>query len=136
MKKKVFVFLLVFLFVGCGYFHLNDTQSVVLQVAAKRVGYYVGKNNPSHVPMAKVWAQGLISADNDSAMIKAMLKVGIAELAKLAPNEPLMASDVALVADSLQLDVPGSQLDITQLQPVLRAFIEGMDVGAQQVLAF
>ena len=127
----VVVVLVVALLAGCNFVRIDQGQGIALQIAAKRVGYYVGQNNPEIAPVAKVIAQGVVG-DNESDMIKAALDMGIAELAKQFPNDPLLESDLRLIASTLQIDVPEAKLDAEQIRPLIAAFIEGLEIGASR----
>lgn len=133
MKAFYFVVLLLVavLLAGCNFVRIDQGQGIALQIAAKRVGYYVGQNNPEIAPVAKVIAQGVVG-DNESDMIKAALDMGIAELAKQFPNDPLLESDLRLIASTLQIDVPEAKLDAEQIRPLIAAFIEGLEIGASR----
>lgn len=127
----VVVVLAVALLAGCNFVRIDQGQGIALQIAAKRVGYYVGQKNPEIAPVAKVIAQGVVG-DNESDMIKAALDMGIAELAKQFPNDPLLESDLRLIASTLQIDVPEAKLDAEQIRPLIAAFIEGLEIGASR----
>lgn len=128
----VVVVLVVALLAGCNFVRIDQGQGIALQIAAKRVGYYVGQNNPEIAPVAKVIAQGVVGVDSNSDMIKAALDLGINELVKQFPNDPLLASDLKLIASTLQIDVPEAQIDIEQIKPLIAAFIEGLEIGASR----
>ncbi len=115
---------------GCNFVKIDQGQAVALQIAAKRVGYYVGQKNPEIAPIAKVMAQGVVDVNNDSDMLKAALNLGIEELVKVVPNDPLLESDLKLIVSTLQINVPDSKLDIGQIKPLVAAFIEGLEIGA------
>ena len=128
----VVVVLVVALLAGCNFVRIDQGQGIALQIAAKRVGYYVGQKNPEIAPVAKVIAQGVVGAGSDSDMIKAALNLGISELVKQFPNDPLLESDLRLITSTLQIDVPESKLDIEQIQPLVAAFVEGLEIGASR----
>ena len=118
------------LLTGCSLIQINNSEAVVVQIAAKRVGFYVGQKNPEIAPIAKVMAQGVVDVNNDSDMLKAALNLGIEELVKVVPNDPLLESDLKLIVSTLQINVPDSKLDIGQIKPIVAAFIEGLEIGA------
>lgn len=118
------------LLTGCSLIQINNSEAVVVQIAAKRVGFYVGQKNPEIAPIAKVMAQGVVDVNNDSDMLKAALNLGIEELVKVVPNDPLLESDLKLIVSTLQINVPDSKLDIGQIKPLVAAFIEGLEIGA------
>lgn len=126
----VVVVLVVALLAGCNFVRIDQGQGIALQIAAKRVGYYVGQNNPEIAPVAKVIAQGVVGEGSDSDMLKAALNLGISELVKQFPNDPLLESDLRLIASTLQIDVPEAKLDAEQIRPLIAAFIEGLEIGA------
>jgi predicted small secreted protein len=128
----VVVVLVVALLAGCNFVRIDQGQGIALQIAAKRVGYYVGQNNPEIAPVAKVIAQGIIGEGSDQDMIKAALDLGITELAKQFPDDPLLESDLKLIASTLQIDLPDSKIDIEQVKPLITAFIEGLEIGASR----
>ncbi len=131
--KYILVFtILVALLAGCNLVRVDQGQSIALQIAAKRVGYYVGQNNPEIAPVAQVIAQGVVGAGSDSDMIKAALNLGISELVKQFPDDPLLESDLRLITSTLQIDLPESKLDIEQIQPLVAAFVEGLEIGASR----
>lgn len=134
MKSFYFivVVLVVALLAGCNFVRIDQGEGIALQIAAKRVGYYVGQNNPEIAPVAKVIAQGVVGEGSDSDMIKAALNLGIAELIKQFPDDPLLESDLKLIASTLQIDLPDSKIDIDQVKPLITAFIEGLEIGASR----
>lgn len=129
---SVVVVLVLALLAGCNFVKIDQGQAVALQIAAKRVGYYVGQKNPEIAPVAQVVAQGVIGAGSDSDMIKAALNLGISELVKQFPDDPLLESDLRLITSTLQIDLPESKLDIEQIQPLIAAFVEGLEIGASR----
>ena len=131
MKKIILsIMATLLLLTGCSLIQINNSEAVVVQIAAKRVGFYVGQKNPEIAPIAKVMAQGVVDVNNDSDMLKAALNLGIEELVKVVPNDPLLESDLKLIVSTLQNNVPDSKLDIGQIKPLVAAFIEGLEIGA------
>ena len=131
MKKIILsIMATLLLLTGCSLIQINNSEAVVVQIAAKRVGFYVGQKNPEIAPIAKVMAQGVVDVNNDSDMLKAALNLGIEELVKVVPNDPLLESDLKLIVSTLQINVPDSKLDIGQIKPIVAAFIEGLEIGA------
>ena len=131
MKKIILsIMATLLLLTGCSLIQINNSEAVVVQIAAKRVGFYVGQKNPEIAPIAKVMAQGVVDVNNDSDMLKAALNLGIEELVKVVPNDPLLESDLKLIVSTLQITVPDSKLDIGQIKPLVAAFIEGLEIGA------
>ncbi|MGB3999896.1 MAG: hypothetical protein WBM23_08375 [Desulfomonilia bacterium] len=131
MKKIILsIMATLLLLTGCSLIQINNSEAVVVQIAAKRVGFYVGQKNPEIAPIAKVMAQGVVDVNNDSDMLKAALNLGIEELVKVVPNDPLLESDLKLIVSTLQINVPDSKLDIGQIKPLVAAFIEGLEIGA------
>ena len=128
----VIMILAVAVLAGCNFVRIDQGQGIALQIAAKRVGYYVGQKNPEIAPVAKVVAQGVIGEGSDQDMIKAALDLGITELAKQFPDDPLLESDLKLIASTLQIDLPDSKIDIDQVKPLITAFIEGLEIGASR----
>jgi hypothetical protein len=130
--KKIILSIMatLLLLTGCSLIQINNSEAVVVQIAAKRVGFYVGQKNPEIAPIAKVMAQGVVDVNNDSDMLKAALNLGIEELVKVVPNDPLLESDLKLIVSTLQINVPDSKLDIGQIKPLVAAFIEGLEIGA------
>lgn len=130
--RKVYcaIIMSVLLLACCSMVQINQGEAIALQIAAKRVGFYVGQKNPELAPIAKVMAQGVVDVDNNSDVIKAALNVGIEELAKQFPGDPLLESDLKLIVSTLQINVPDSKLDIGQVQPLVSAFVEGLEIGA------
>lgn len=121
---------LLLLMTGCANMQVTDTDMIIAQIAAKRIGFYVGQNNPEIAPLAKTVAQGIIGVENDSDMIKAAFYLGTSELAKLFPNDPLLESDLNLIVSSLKLDLPETQIDVSQVKPLIIAFCDGLEIGA------
>lgn len=132
MKKLGIVVLMLVLMSGCSGLQVSDANSLALQIAAQRAGFYVGQKNPEIAPVAKVIAQGIIGEGSDQDMIKAALDLGITELAKQFPDDPLLESDLKLIASTLQIDLPDSKIDIEQVKPLITAFIEGLEIGASR----
>lgn len=118
------------LIASCNFVQVDQSQSIALQIVAKRVGYYVGKSNPEIVPIVKIAAQGIVGADSESSVIKSALNTGIEELAKQFPNDPLLESDLKLIMSALKINVPDSTVSIEQVRPLITAFIEGLDISA------
>ena len=132
MKKLGIVVLMLVLMSGCSGLQVSDANSLALQIAAQRAGFYVGQKNPEIAPVAKVIAQGIIGEGSDQDMIKAALDLGITELAKQFPDDPLLESDLKLIASTLQIDLPDSKIDIEQVKLLITAFIEGLEIGASR----
>jgi hypothetical protein len=129
MKKILISFIVVLMLAGCAGFQTQPAQNIALQIVAQRIGYYVGKNNPTLVPQAKLAAQGIL-ASQTSDLAKAALQVGIDSLTKQF-NDPLLASDVQLIVSGLGLNLPNVKIDLTQLTPIINAFVSGLDIGSK-----
>lgn len=130
MKRLSCVMIAVILLAGCSAVQITEGESIALQIAAKRVGFYVGKENSEIVAIAKVMAQGVADVNNDSDALKMALNIGIEELVKQFPEDPLLESDLKLIVSSLQINMPDSKLDIAEVKPLVSAFIEGLEIGA------
>lgn len=132
MRKLYVIFTVVvaMLIASCNFVQVDQSQSIALQIVAKRVGYYVGKSNPEIVLVAKIAAQGIVGVDSDSSMIKSALNAGIEELAKQFPNDPLLESDLRLIVSALKINVPDSAVSVEQVRPLIAAFVEGLDISA------
>lgn len=72
---------------GCSGLQVSDANSLALQIAAQRAGFYVGQNNPEIVPHAKLVADGIL-AQEGNAPVKTALNLAITELAKQFPDDP------------------------------------------------
>lgn len=128
--KKIFLVVIVLLFaIGCSGLQLHNSNDIALQIIAQRVGYYVGKNNPSVVPQAKLVAQG-ITASKDSAFAKSAINTALKELSKQF-HDPLLDADLKLIAAEFKLEAPNAKIDLSQLSPLITAFVAGMDAGTK-----
>ena len=131
MKRPIIgiiIALIVFVMAGCSAIQVQPAENLALQIAAQRVGYYVAKNNPSIVSQATLVAQG-VTATKESDAIKVAMNLAIAELVKQFPDDPLLESDLKLIASGIKLDIPAAKIDTSQLEPIIAAFINGMKVG-------
>lgn len=133
MKKTIMgiIFVSILITVGCGNIQIQPAEKIALQIVAQRVGYYVAKNNPSIVPQAVLVAQGII-ASKDGVAAKIAINLAITELLKQFPNDPLLESDLRLIASGVKLDIPELKIDVAQLEPIITAFVNGMKVGAEK----
>jgi len=129
VKKLGIVVLMLVLMSGCSGLQVSDANSLALQIAAQRAGFYVGKNNPEIVPHAKLVADGIL-AQEGNALVKTALNLAITELAKQFPDDPLLEGDLRLIVSALQIDSPEIPIDLAKLHPVIAAFINGMEIGA------
>jgi hypothetical protein len=116
-------------FTGCASFQSQPAQNIALQIVAQRIGYYVGKNNASVVPQAKLIAQGVL-ASQDADATKIALAMAIGTLARQFPTDPLLGSDIELIVNGLGIRVPSSKIDLAVVTPLINAFISGMDISA------
>jgi hypothetical protein len=132
MKKFWLFFVSILMFIsviGCAGITSQPAEQIALQIVAQRVGYAVGHNNPSIVPQAKLIAQG-ITASGNADLTKVALNTAISALSKQFPNDPLLASDIALIVSGLNLQLPATKIDLGQLSPLINAFVSGLDIGA------
>jgi hypothetical protein len=114
-------------FTGCAGVQQPASQ-IALQIVAQRVGYQVGKADPSIVPQAKLVAQGIL-ASQTSDLAKVALNTAIASLTAQF-NDPLLTSDIQLIVTGLNLNIPTAKIDLTALTPLINAFLSGLDIGA------
>ncbi len=129
MKKIFSAILLTILCLVLGCSGLQQSRNdIAMQIVVQRVGYYVGKNNPAIVPQAKLVAQG-IAASKDSALAKAALNTAIGGLSKQFNNDPLLEADLKLIAAGFKLEAPTVKIDLSQLSPLITAFVAGMEAG-------
>jgi len=126
----MFCLLVVSLFAGCANLPLKDGEKVALQIIAQRVGYAVALKNPAIVPQATLVAQGIVAV-KDGDVAKTALNLAITALANQFPNDPLLESDLRLLAAGLNLTLPTVPLDTSQIDPIMAAFINGMNVGVK-----
>lgn len=132
MKKAIIAIIItIIMLAGCANIQIQPAEKIALQIAAQRVGYYVANNNPDIAPQAILIAQGII-ADKESTALKVAFTLAVSELVKQFPDDPLLASDLKLIASTLQIDVPEAQIDIEQIKPLIAAFIEGLEIGASR----
>jgi hypothetical protein len=113
---------------GCSTTPIKPAEQIALQIVAQRVGYVVAKENPSIAPQAKLIAQGILAANN-SDLAKAALNTAI-ETLMTQIKDPLLAIDVQAIISGLSLNIPSIKLDLTQVAPIVNAFISGIDIGA------
>ena len=128
MKKGFLMAVLLMMVLGCAGTPLQTSENVALQVVAQRVGYYVGKGNPAIAPQAKLIAQG-IAANTDGDLAKAALDTALVALSTQFPD-PLLAADIKLIVSSLNLKVPAAKIDVSAIQPLITAFLNGLAIGA------
>lgn len=133
MKKAIIglIITIIIMLAGCANIQIQPAEKIALQIAAQRVGYYVAKNNPDIAPQAILVAQGII-AEKESTALKIAFTLAVAELVKQFPNDPLLKSDILLIAQGIKIDIPETQLNVKELEPIIAAFINGVKIGAGQ----
>ncbi|MCK9570067.1 hypothetical protein M0R72_14080 [Candidatus Pacearchaeota archaeon] len=132
MKKLLIAIIItVIMLAGCANLQIQPAEKIALQIAAQRVGFYVAQNDPDIAPQAILIAQGII-AEKESTALKIAFTLAVAELVKQFPDDPLLKSDILLIAQGIKIDVPETKLDVKELEPIIAAFINGVKIGAGQ----
>lgn len=130
MKKAIIgIIITIIMLAGCANIQIQPAEKIALQIAAQRVGYYVAQEKPDVVPQAILIAQGII-ADKESTALKIAFTLAVNELVKQFPNDPLLASDIKLIAQGIKIDIPETKLNIKELEPIIAAFINGLTIGS------
>lgn len=130
MKKSLIgIIIAIIMLAGCANIQIQPAEKIALQIAAQRVGYYVAQEKPDVVPQAILIAQGII-ADKESTALKIAFTLAVNELVKQFPYDPLLASDIKLIAQGIKIDVPETKLNVKELEPIIAAFINGVKIGS------
>jgi len=122
MKTKLLILTLAIVFlIGCGHKCQgpqlksgSQTQQVAIDVTASTIGYYVGKNNLSHVPLWNKWINSLLELEQGDTVLS---------------YENLLAKGFDLVVDEpfleMQLKKLIRLLEFPELQPPNMPFLTG-----------
>lgn len=130
MKKAIIgMIITIIMLAGCANIQIQPAEKIALQIAAQRVGYYVAQERPDVVPQAILIARGII-ADKESTALKIAFTLAVSELVKQFPNDPLLASDIKLIAQGIKIDIPETKLNMKELEPIINAFINGLKIGS------
>lgn len=131
MKKIIAAALILVVLTGCANIQIQPAEKIALQIAAQRIGYYVATNNPDIATQAILIAQGVL-VEKESTAFKLAFALATAELLKQFPNDPLLKSDIKLIAQGIKIDIPETQLNIKELEPIIAAFINGVTIAQEQ----
>lgn len=131
MKKIIVAVLMLAALIGCANIQIQPAEKIALQIAAQRIGYYVATNNPDIATQAILIAQGVL-VEKESTTLKLAFALATAELLKQFPNDPLLKSDIKLIAQGIKIDIPETQLNIKELEPIIAAFINGVKIAQGQ----
>jgi hypothetical protein len=132
MKKLLIgIIITMIMLAGCANIQIQPAEKIALQIAAQRIGYYVATNNPDIATQAILIAQGVL-VEKESTTLKLAFALATAELLKQFPNDPLLKSDIKLIAQGIKIDIPETQLNIKELEPIIAAFINGVKIAQGQ----
>lgn len=131
MKKIIAAALILVVLTGCANIQIQPAEKIALQIAAQRIGYYVATNNPDIATQAILIAQGVL-VEKESTALKLAFALATAELLKQFPNDPLLKSDIKLIVQGIKIDIPETQLNVKELEPIIAAFINGVKIAQEQ----
>jgi len=95
MKKLIVIpFIMIFL-ISCAGIQLNDTQSILGEIAARRLAYSLAKAHPEIIPTGIAICEGMMGSSGDN--LNALTYKALDLLVMKMGDDPMLQADLLLV---------------------------------------
>ena len=136
--KKLIICLALLAFIvpiGCSSLQIGNeqTQEVIIEIAARNLAYQIAKKNPDIVVPGIAFCRGFLEVTGDKAQTVILLDKAMEYLAERIGGDDLLMADMMTLAKllGLNLDLPDLSLDIPKLRLVkvaVSGFLSGLEL--------
>ena len=130
MKKLIVIpFIMIFL-ISCAGIQLNDTQSILGEIAARRLAYSLAKSNPEIILPGLVICDGILKSSGESTI--RLANGALILLIDTVGDDPMLKADLATLLGVINISMPEKLPDSTILKAAASAFKVGLEAAKER----
>jgi len=130
MRKFIILPVLLIFLIGCAGIQLNDTQSILGEIAARRIAYSLARSNPEIILPGLVICDGILKSSGESTA--RLANNALILLINTVGDDPMLKADLSTLLSVINISMPEKLPDSTMLKSVASAFKVGLDAAKQR----
>jgi len=127
MKKLIVLPMLLIFLIGCAGIQLNDTQSILGEIAARRIAYSLARSNPEIIGPGIAICDGILKSSGESTL--RLANGAMILLIDTVGDDPMLKADLSTLLSIINISMPEKLPDSTILKAAASAFKAGLEAA-------